>query len=237
MGLSVNGITSAEVASATGITIPLPVTTAGFDVAYAMIANRSTVNQTFTEGSATWTKLADLYANATRDVNFALFRKVMGAVPDFSVNMDCAVALPQLAMTWSMHEEDQVTPEDTAAQTFTGTATGNINPPAIVPVTNGAWVIACGGSSIVVAGVTITEPPEYTNIGKVTHTTTDIILAASYKIMSPPVSENPGAYSISGSSANDSYCAVSLAVRPQFPLVDTLPQRQKIVGVNRLTMR
>lgn len=236
MGISVVGITSAETTTGLSITIPLPLAGEG-DVVWVSVANRSTANQTFSEASGLWTKEVDLYGNGVRDTNYALFRKVMGPTPDASLTIDNTVSIGQLAMAWALHEVDPVTPNDAAPTTAVGTNTGNINSPAIVPVTNGAWVISAGGSSIPVAGVTITEPGGYTNIGKVTHSTIDLILAASYLAMGSPASENPANYNISGSSANESFCAVSLAVRPQFPSAGGPTSRQRIVAINKLLMR
>lgn len=86
----------------------------------------------------------DLYANDTQDANGGVAYKVMGASPDTSVQIPQTGDSGCAAAIIALRGIDTSNPLDAAATAATGTNSSDANPPAITPVTAGAWISVHG---------------------------------------------------------------------------------------------
>lgn len=206
---------TAETSATTGITVPMPAGLKRGDVVVAVVAHGSTANQTFSEAGGTWTPVADLYGNSTRDSNCGVFLKQMGDTPDTNVTINTTGgSFNHVGLTYGLRGIDLTTPQDVAATTTTATNTGNINSLAIVPVTDGAIALTLGASGALIASLSITAPAGYSNMVTKVHSTSNISVACAMKTVSPAASENAANYVFSTSDASSSYAAVAMALRP-----------------------
>lgn len=202
---------NAAVSGSGSVTVNLPAGVQQNDVAYAMVASSSTVNEDVTEPGATWAELTDLYTNDTTDVNFAVYRKVMGAVPDASVTLDAAAATAaHVAIVVVLRGVNTTTPEDATTTTATLTSSGTPNNPSITTVTDGAWVLAFAGTSE--ADTVFNSPAGYGKLRQ--QASTNINAIVSSKLKAAAGAEDPAAYADIVGTIADSWAAATVAVRP-----------------------
>jgi len=170
-----------------------------------------------------YTELFDLYGNDTYDVNFSLSYKVMGSTPDTSVTCTGttgATAVTCLAYVW--RGVDTSTPLDVTSTSATGIDLAIPDAPAITPVTQGAMVLAFGGSSGYDTAVTV--PTGYSNGVHIagTDTTNDAVSTAAAKLWSGSGAENPAVWGGWTTSTNNTWIAATVALRPdRKPVVNT----------------
>jgi hypothetical protein len=214
MAITFVGSNTGTGSGATTITIPMPVGVATGDVVYVAAMSSQTVDVDCTEGSGTWTEIADLYANDTDDCNLCVFRKVMGGTPDTDVTLTVrTTAGASVGLSYALRGVDTTTPEDATATTATSADASKPDPPSITTVTANAWVIAIGGSSEADA---VTNPPtNYSNLAVNTDGGGLLrnVMMASREIASPGA-EDPAVFNDISGTTSDSWCAVSVAVRP-----------------------
>lgn len=85
----------------------------------------------------------DLYSTKLRG-----WRKLMGASPDTIVDFgNMSGDQSGVVQARVYRNVDPTTPLDVAVQTATGVATGQPNPPAVTPVTTGAWVVMAAAAA------------------------------------------------------------------------------------------
>ena len=211
MPISLVGSNVGITAAAANITINLPAGVVQNDVAYAAVATGATTDIDVTETGGTWTELADLYQNDTTDINMAVYRKVMGASPDASVTMDASAGTNiHVGIVVVLRGVDTTTPEDAATTTAGAIDSGTPNPPAITTVTQGAWVLAFGGSS---EGDAVPNAPA--NYGDLRFQNgTNVCLAFARRLMAATGSENPLTFGDIVGTTADSWAAATVAVRP-----------------------
>lgn len=190
----------------------LPVGTAEGDVAIALAMSSQASDVDCTETGGTWTQLFDLYQDGSaNDTNFAGFYKVMGASPDTTVTLKGRTSNGGiLGLVAVFRGVDTTTPLDAAVTTAGAADAGDPDAPSITTVTDGAWVIACGGCSDPDA---VTNPPtDYTNLVDVQQTVRNCMLATREIASAGP--EDPGAFADITADADDSWCAATVALRP-----------------------
>ena len=163
-----------------------------------------------------FTEVADLYANDTRDANFSVNWKLMGATPDTVVacNGSGTATNGAVAVAHVWRGVDQDSPMDVTATTATGTNSSNPNSPAITPVTAGTIVISTGLGTGSSADASIAAPTGYSNQIDIS---VDPGNAATVGIASKvwvSGTEDPTAWTNWNTKTTDSWCAVSLAIRP-----------------------
>jgi hypothetical protein len=219
------GIVSGTAGAAGNIVLNFPVSwgLAQNDVVYVMVASSSTADQNVTAtGVGTWAELADLYANDTTDVNMGVYRQVMGASPDSSVTLDgTSGSANHAAIAVALRGVDTTTPEDAASTTAQTIDTGTPDNPAITTVTDHAWVLAFAGSSE--PDIATAAPAGYQDLRA--EAVSNIAAVFSRKKVDAAGVENPGSYgSIVGTGA-DSYCAVTVAVRPAAGGPTNIPEK------------
>lgn len=199
------------------LTLTLPVGTAKGDVVYAIYSQGSSNDETMSTVTAGYTKLADLFASDSNDTNLGLFRKVQEDPPDSTVVFaGTASGAPLAGAAMVLSGVDTNTPEDAAVTTATGVNDGGPNPPSITTATDGAWVLACGGSGQDNPAAPTVQAGYSNFVSAVTNdgSFNDAHAMMSRKLMSVAGAEDPGVFGgISGRVA-DSWCAVTIAVRP-----------------------
>lgn len=163
-----------------------------------------------------YNEVADLYANRTRDANLSVNWKLMGAVPDTVVtcNGSGVATNGSVAVAHVWRNVDQASPLDVPVTTATGTRASPPDSPAITPITAGAVVIATGLGTSLSVNNSVTAPVGYTNQVDIS---VDPGNAATIGIASKAwVSgvENAAAWTNWTTNTADSWCAVSLAIRP-----------------------
>jgi hypothetical protein len=233
MAIFLLGIVSGTASAAGNIVLNFPASwgLAQNDVVYVMVASSSTANQNVTAtGVGTWIELADLYGNDTTDVNMGVYRQVMGATPDSSVTLDgTSGSANHAAIAVALRGVDTGAPEDAASTTSQTIDTGTPDNPAITTVTNHAWVLAFAASSE--ADIATAAPAGYQDLRA--EALTNIAAVFSRKKVDTAGVENPGAYSsIVGTNA-DSFCAVTVAVRPAAGGPTNIPEKMDASRMRR----
>lgn len=166
--------------------------------------------------TAGYTEVADLYANDTRDANLSVNWKLMGTVPDTAVacNGSGTATNGAVAVAHVWRNVDQTNPMDVPATTLTGTNASPPNSPAITPITAGTVVIATGLGTGTAADSSVTAPTGYINQVDIS---IDSGNAATIGIASKAWisgTEDAAAWTTWTTATSDSWCAVSLAIRP-----------------------
>jgi hypothetical protein len=222
------GITRGVAGAAGSIAINLPAGVQENDVVYAAVASTSTADQDVTETSGTWQELTDLYANDTTDLNFAVYRKVMGASPDASITMDAAgTTANHVGVVVVLRGVDTTTPEDAATTTAQAIDSGTPNNPAITTVTNHAWVLAFAASSE--GDFTTVGPAGYLDVS--CQNSTNVSIIVSRKKVDTAGAEDPGTYANIVGTTADSWTAATVAVRPVAGGPTNLPEK---AAMNRM---
>jgi hypothetical protein len=198
----------------TALGVNMPVGVQEGDVAYAIVGGSAGGTRTITEDTGTWTQLGGgtLNASDTLVSSFALFRKVMGAVPDTSIAATSSANLTsRCGVIKVLRGVDTTTPEDATTTTATGIDSPDPNPASITTVTNGAWVVVFVGST---QGGTYTFPGDYTNTVSESAADNESSNAAADKEIATAGAEDPGLFDIGAGTAADSWVAFTVAARP-----------------------
>jgi VCBS repeat-containing protein len=167
-----------------------------------------------------YTEVAELYANDSVDANVSVNYKFMGATPDTEIQVVGNTANPYPAGTvvQVFRGVDTTTPMDVTPVTATGVNTGIPTPPAITPVTSGARVVSLFGTAVYYTD-SVSNPP---NPPSGFLQPSGGITGSTYKFQAGIASAPwdgigevaPEAWSNVCDSANDSWGAVTLALRP-----------------------
>lgn len=176
----------------------------------------STANGDPGVSTAGYTEIADLYADDVLDANLSVSYKFMGVTPDTSVTCNgSGVATDgSAAVCHVWRNVDTGTPMDVLA-----TADANINSsipdsPDITPVTFGAQILVAGLGTSTAVDNTVTAPVGYSNQVDIS---TDPGNAVTVGIASKAWAggtEAPAAWTAWTTTVNDSWAAVTLALRP-----------------------
>lgn len=213
-----------DVTGGVQVDIPLTTLTGGLeatpqpdDYVIVAISGGGTANFNWSIVSSDWTTVADRYSNDNRDSNMLVALKKMGEVPDttFSFTSDVTAGLVAAVHVWG--GVDGTTPMDVAAVDTTGTDTGQANPPAITPTTAGSIVIAVGTGS----GSALSDPTNrFTSsdlsnfVARLESANAIDSLVGIGSITWTSGAVNPAQFGGGSGSANDAWCAVSMALRP-----------------------
>lgn len=191
-------------------------------------ANVDRSNAEMTPSGYTEVVSTNLYANDSNDANQLVSYKKMGTTPDTTVDIPASNATTAgVAVTiYAFRGVDQTTPLDVTPTTATGTNTGVANCPSITPSTAGAWIVGHGAAGVA-AGAVFTNPAgmstttNHFRSATITSTTTDANVGTCLK-----TDWSSGAYDIAafgGSTTTNtgSWCATTIVLRPQAPIVAT----------------
>ena len=168
-----------------------------------------------------YTIVADLYADDTRDMNLGVAFKIMGDPVDEVVSMSPtgSSSYPTAAALHVWRGVDQASPLDVSRTTATGINSGTPNPPAILPVTEGAIILICDGEQSSDCWELI-YPTEYENIAYVCRDNGNSIAAVLSSVVWDGVSVYNASYSRPSNSNEEpnqilkSWASCALALRP-----------------------
>ena len=182
-------------------------------------SNRATAAMTPT-GYTAFTA-TDLYQNDNLDANQLVTYKFMGATPDTTVSIPASSAASAgvAVVIHAFRGVNRTTPSDVTPATAGAGNTGVADAGAITPVTQGAWILACGGAAVE-DGVPFTNPAgmsattNHFRSVSITTTTTDANAATALLTTWTSGSYNPAVFGGSSSSSRSTWVATTIALRP-----------------------
>lgn len=203
------------------------------DIVIATYATGSSTDRSIGVTTSGYTEEAELYSNDTSDTNFSVSWKIMTSTPDTTINRSAtgnnqdagAIVLE----VWS--GVDPATPMDVTRTTATGIDTGRPDPPSITPTTAGAVVIVCGGGAATAGAVYTQSGSELSNFLSGTSADTFDAMVATGSFAWSSGAFNPVAWTGGTTGTGDSWCAVSLALRPVTLSITADPGSYSITGV------
>lgn len=167
-----------------------------------------------------YTLLADLYANDSFDANMAVFTKLMGGTPDSNV---VVVGRPGSASVVIVHISvfrgvDTSIPLDVTSTTATGIDTGNVNPAAITPITDGNVIAIFGSGGVGTSARAFTAGSVAYMSGFMqangAGSSQGTISGTGYVSGQPAnTAYNPAAWAINTDSISNSWAALTVALR------------------------
>jgi hypothetical protein len=175
---------------------------------------------TCSTSSSGWTEHADLTASSTRVTHLGVYSKVMTGTPDTDFvgvgpggnPTGCA------GLAMAFRGVDTTTPLDVAIVTATGTGSSRPNPGSITPSTAGALIVAIGAGAAT-TGAAYTLPGDLsstTNHWRVGYITEAVQAMIGMGIKTDWTSGafDPGQWAGASDAAEQSWAAVTLALRP-----------------------
>jgi hypothetical protein len=167
---------------------------------------------------AGFTELADLYVNFDHDANMSVAYLIAGATPPTSVVVTASgnTNNGSVCIVVVFRGVDPITPFSATITTATGTGSTAINSPAITPLVASSWILTMGLTAGI-NGQTFTPPGGYTEIverNSGSSRTRESSAVVAY-VPSPPrgVSQDPGAFTPSGTGAVASWAAATISLR------------------------
>jgi hypothetical protein len=152
-GIQVVGWAIGESDDANSITLSLTALRGGIDTAarendivIVAHANRSSTDRAVGVATSGYAEVADLYANDVEDMNLSVSWKRMSSTPDTSVTTETPAAGRSVAIAYVLRGVDTTTALDVTSTTATGVGTGVSNPPSITPATEGSAILAVTAS-------------------------------------------------------------------------------------------
>lgn len=142
----------------TGLTGGLRSSVQAGDFILAFYANSQTVVQAYNINSTGYTATftGTIRGNDTNDANMVSHYKIATA-SDTSISYQGSGTLTEAAVM-AVYVFSGVSSLDVATTTATSNNSGLANPPAITPVSTGAWVVACGAFGNLSATATMNHP-------------------------------------------------------------------------------
>jgi hypothetical protein len=164
---------------------------------------------------------ADLYQNDNNDANQLVSYKFMGATPDTTVLIpeSNATSAGVAVVIHAFRGVNKITPSDATPTTAGNINTGVANAAAITPVTQGAWILACGGAGVA-AGAVFTNPAgmsattNHFRSVTITTTTTDANAGTALLTTWTSGSYDPPVFGGSTSTNTGAWVATTIALRP-----------------------
>lgn len=213
MALSFVGSGSDAGTAGNNPSMTLPVGIAENDVNYVAVMGADTADRDMAMSTSGYTELVEDYRNDNSDTNFAVYRKVMGVTPDSTAVYDAITHLSGQAVVAAFHcwrGCDTSAPEDATTTTTGATNGGTPDPPSITTVTNGAVVLAIGGSS---EGDAVSNAPtNYENLIDLQASQANIMIAS--RAIATADAEDPGTFADVAGTGADSWAAATVAIRP-----------------------
>lgn len=170
--------------------------------------------------SPTATSVANLYSNDTYDSNLNASWFFFTSSASFGVTYRTSGSnlLPSSIIIMLFRGVDPTTPLDVTPTTATGINSQNFNPPAITPVSANTTIVTAGMVADNPTGTISTFPTGYTSIANtnLAGTTSWILTSTTYKTLSggAGVSQDPSNFTTTTTSANASWAAFTIALRP-----------------------
>lgn len=187
-------------------TLSLVTATSGDLILIMGVADGSGAYGTVTQSG--WTQLFAVQ-NAANNITFSLSYKISDGT-ETSATVNKSDGSRSQRVVWHHHIFRGVNtsnPFDATYVTATGSA-GGPNSPSITTVTDGAYVISCGGTDV--ADAFSTKPTGYSN--NFTEAYGDVTCVFANKAISPAGAENPSSWT---DFTDGNWVAASVALRPQ----------------------
>lgn len=165
-----------------------------------------------------YTEVADLYANSFIETNFGVFYKFMPGTPDTTVTMGTTFGAGVYGGAAAIHVWRGVnvtTPMDVTAVTVTGTGTSNPNGDPITPTTADAVILVAGGGGLNQSGGSYSHASS--DLSNFQTAWVDSIIDVSVGLGSFEWTSgafDPAAWTGGETTGNNSWAAVTLALRP-----------------------
>jgi hypothetical protein len=166
---------------------------------------------------SSYTNLGVTFREDTYSVSMAVAYKVMGSTPDTSVTLSqtFSTANAGAAVIHVFSGVNTTTPLDVTSTTASAASTAIPNPPAITPVTAGAWIVA-GGAGGHIDGTDTYASSDLSSFRTVgSNDTYDVSVGAGAYSEWTSGAFDPAAFTWSGTN-NDAYSSVArtIALRP-----------------------
>lgn len=204
------------------LTNGLATTPAAGDLVIVTFCTGSTVDRTLdieTTGAVDYTLIgSELFSDDTVDTNMRVAYRFMPGTPETQFRFAGGSGNAADAGRWSVHVYrgvDSGTPLDVAAVTVSAAAqsTRLVNPGSITPTTAGAWLQISGCGAAAAGGTYTTNYLKDIRAGS-TADTNDALIGTGYREWTSGAYD-PATYTGGGTdNANDSYAAVTIALRP-----------------------
>jgi hypothetical protein len=215
-----NGVNETnDIALNSGLTGGIAAAVSNGDLVVAVYSTGSIADRTLsiTDGSTPYTLIgSELYSNDAVDTNLRVAYKFVSGdtLTRFGTQGDANDG--GVTAVYVFRGVDQSSPLDVAAVTATAINSVLANPPAITPVTPGAWILAIGAGAFVGFPNTFTSPDLsgfQSRHGP--NTSYDSVLGIGYKNDWTSGAFNPAQFTFSDSDDGDnSWAAMTLALRP-----------------------
>lgn len=165
-----------------------------------------------------YTQISDIYVNDDEDTNLQIGYKFMTSTPDTQVTITggSGSAFDGIAVAFHVWRNvDTTTPFDVTSTESTSLNTANPNPPAIVPITQGAQIIVAGGSATTLV-TTYNTPSDLSNFYTASGADTNDATVGVGNIPWVNGLYDPVAWTITGADSTAfSSAAVSMVLRPR----------------------
>ena len=157
--------------------------------------------------------ISSQFANDSYDTTQIGGRKFMGSTPDTSITMSSttSTSFGGSASIIVLRGVNQTTPLDVAVTVATGINTGRPTPPAITPVTSGAWIVCMASSGSVAPALFTSDLPNF-----ITAFAGDSVSNATGAGAQEWAGGTftPTQWGGNNTSSNSSWCAFTAAFRP-----------------------
>lgn len=213
---------SSTVSAGNNVTVSLTSLTGGSattpiegDTVFVFASMESTTDLTLAMSSAGYEMLADVYSNDTADSNLALFRKVMGVVPDATAVL-AGVSGRSAAIAVTVLRGVDPVGIDVAVQTASGLNSGLANPPGATPITAGSLFLVGAGCAHSSGDSTDFASSDLSSFQTTRPDTALVAVASGIKtggVAGTPF--DPAALTGPTGNTNSSWTAVTAVIRPK----------------------
>lgn len=209
--------TSVSIPLTSGLTGGIASSVSDGDLVIAAFATGAKANRTLsiTDGSSNYTLIgSELHVDDVYDTNLRVAYKFVSGDDEVEFGPTGNASDAGVMAVYVFRGVDSTTPLDVAATSATDTNTFDINPPAITPVTAGAYIVAVGAHAG--SNNTVTSFPGLVETFTASANDANPVgFGIGQKQDWTSGSFNPSAWSISGSDSNDhSWAAMTIALRP-----------------------
>jgi hypothetical protein len=210
---------SNDIALNSGLTGGIAAAVSDGDLVVAAYATGSTANRTLsiTDGSTAYTLIgSELYSDDTYDTNLRVAYKFVSGDTFTRFGTQGSLEDGGATAVYVFRGVNASSPLDVAAVTATAANSILANPPAITPVTAGAWVLGVGAGAYTGTPQTFSSSDlsGFSSIhGRSTYT--DCVLGIGYKDDWASGEFDPAAFTFSDSNSSaNSWAALTIALRP-----------------------
>jgi len=192
---------------------------------------------TITNGSAVaYSYEADLYQDDTYDSNMRVGWRFMPSTPEttFILSQTFSTANAGRYTVHVFRGVDTGSPMDVAATTWGFAGNRSVNPPSILPTTDGSWIYVTGGAASAVGGTYTASYLSDFRAGT-TADNVDAQIGSGY-VMWTSGTYDPAPFSGGGTTTvDDSWTSVTAALRPATYASNIVPTSQRVGNVANAT--